>query len=71
MVCVELASYIWLISHLVHFASQISHHVSVLVAVEGTTPVDVASFARLREVWNSSLAVGCTVAMVDSVGNVN
>ena len=41
------------------------------VALEGTTPEVVASFARRREVRNSSLAAGCTVSTVDSVGNVN
>ena len=60
-----------LIPHSIHFASQMSHHASVLVAVVGTTPEVVASFARWREVQNSSLAAGCTVAMVDSVYNAN
>ena len=69
--CVELVSWIGLISHLVHFASQISHHASVVVAVSGTTLGVVASLARWREVQNSSLATGCTVARVDSVGNAN
>ena len=54
-----------LISHSVHFASQMSHHGSVEVAAAGTTPEFVAFFARLREVWNSSLATRCTVAIVD------
>ena len=69
--CVELGSCIGLISNLVHFASQMSHHSSVFVAVAGTNPEVVASFARQREVQNSSLATGCTVSTVDSVGNVN
>ena len=55
--------------HSVHLASQMSHHASVLVAVAGTAPEVVAYFARQREVQNSSLATGCTVAMVDSVDN--
>ena len=67
--CVELGSWIGLISHLVHFASQMIHHASVVVAVAGTTLEVVASFARQREVRNSSLAAGCTVSTVDSVGN--
>ena len=54
-----------------HFANQMSHHASVFVAVAGMTPEVVASFARQREVRNSSLAAGCTVSTVDSVGNVN
>ena len=66
-----LGSWIGLISHSVHFASQMSHHTSVLVDVAGTTPEVVASFARQREVRNSSLAAGCTVATVDSVDNAN
>jgi hypothetical protein len=66
-----MGSWIGLISHLVHFASGMSHHASVLVALEGTTPVVVASFARQREVQNPSLATGCTVSMVDFVGNAN
>ena len=69
--CVELGSWIGLISHVVHFSSQMSHHASVLVAVAGMTPEVVASFARQREVQNSSLAAGCTVATVDSVDNAN
>ena len=69
--CVELGSWIGLISHSVHFSSQMSHHASVFVAVAGTTPEVVASFAKRREVRNSSLAAGCTVSTVDSVGNVN
>ena len=56
-----------LISYSVNFASQMSHHASEFVAVAGTTPKVVASFERQREVWNSSLATGCTVATVDSV----
>ena len=60
-----------LISHSVHLASQMSHHASVFVAVAETTPEVVASFARQREVQNSSLATGCTVATVDSVDNAN
>ena len=59
------------ISHSVHFASQISHHASVFVAAAGTTQEVVSSFARQRKVQNSSLAPGCTVAMVDSVNNAN
>ena len=59
-----------LISHSVHFASQMSHHTSVLVGVAGTTLEVVASFARPREVQNSSLAAGYIVAVVDSVGFV-
>ena len=59
--CVELGSQIGLITHSVHFANQMSHHASVFVAVEGTTPAVAASFARQREVQNSSLATGCTV----------
>ena len=58
-------------SHSVHFASQMSHYFFVFVAIEGMTPDIVASFARQREVQKSLLATGCTVAMVDSVGNVN
>ena len=55
-----------------HFASQISHyHASVFVAVAGTTPEVVASFARQRDVQNLSLAAGCTIATVDSVDNVS
>ena len=42
-----------------------------LVAEEGTTLAVFASFARWRVLQNSSLATGCTVATVDSVGNVN
>ena len=60
-----------LISHSVHFASQMSHHASTFVAVAGTKTEVVASFARWREVQNSPLATGCTVAMVDSVDNAN
>ena len=60
-----------LISHSVHFVGQMSHHASVFVAIAGTTPEVVASFARQREVQNSSLAAGCTVATVDSVDNAN
>ena len=71
MVCVELGSWIGIISHLVYFASQMSHHCSVFVALEGTTPEVVASFARQREVQNSSLAAGCTISTVDFVGNAN
>ena len=59
----------WIDSHSVHFASQIRHHASDFVAVAETTPEVIASFARQREVQNSSLATGCTVAMVDSVDN--
>ena len=70
-VLIELGSWIGLISHLVHFASQMCHHASVFVAEAGTTPAVVASIARWREVRNSSLATGCTVSMVDSVSNVN
>ena len=70
-VWVVLGSWMGLISHLVHFSSQMSHHASVLVAVAGTTLEVVASFARRREVRNLSLATGCTVAMVDSVDNAN
>ena len=44
---------------------------SVLVDVAGTTLEVVAPFARQREVRNSSLAAGCTVATVDSVDNAN
>ena len=66
-----LGSWIGLISHSVHFDSQMSHHASVFVAVAGMTPEVVASFARRREVRNSSLATGCTVATVDSVDNVS
>ena len=71
MVCVELGSWIGIISYSVHFASQMSHHCSVFVALEGTTPVVVASIARRREVQNSSLATGCTISTVDFVGNAN
>ena len=69
--CIELGSCIGLISHLVHFASQISHHASVVVAVSGTTLGVVASLARWREVQNSSLATGYIVSTVDSVSNSN
>ena len=69
--CVELGSWIGIISHSVHFANQMNHHASVFVAVEGMTPAVVTSFARWREVQNSSLAAGYTVSMVASVGNVN
>ena len=64
-----LESWMGLISHSVHFSSQISNHASIYVAVAGTTPEVVTSFARRREVRNSSLAAGCTVSTVDSVGN--
>ena len=40
------------------------------LAVVGASPVVVASFARPREVQNSSLAAGYIVAAVDSVGFV-
>ena len=70
-VWVVLRSWMGLISYSVHFASQMSHHASVLVAVAGMTPEVVVSFARQREVQNSSLAAGCTVATVDSVDNAN
>ena len=68
---VVLESWMGLISHSIHLASQMSHHASVLVAVVGTTPEVVASFARRREVQNPSLDAGCTIATVDSVGDVN
>ena len=58
-------------SHSLHFASQMSHYVSVFVAVARTTLEVVASFARQREVWNLSLPTGFTVAMVDPVENTN
>ena len=54
-----------------HFSSKMSHHALVFVAVEGTTQEAVTSFARQREVQKSSWATGCTVAKVDSIGNVN
>ena len=67
-----LGSWMGLISHSVHFASQISHYqASVFVAVAGMTPEVVASFARQRDVQNSSLAAGCTVSTVDSVDIVS
>ena len=66
-----LGSWIGLISHFVHFVSQMRHHASVFVAVKETTPAVVTSFGRQREVQKSSLAAGCTAATVDSVGNVN
>ena len=68
---VVLGSWMGLISHSVHFASQMSHHASVFVAVAGMTPEVVASFARQKDVQNSSLATGCTVSTVDSVDNVS
>ena len=71
MVCVELGSCIGLIYHLVHFASQMSHHAPVFVALAGATLAVVTSFVRQSEEQNSSLATGCTVSTVDSVGNVN
>ena len=70
-VYIYLGSCIGIISHLVYFASQMSHHASIFVAVVGMTLAVVTSLARWREVQNSSLATGCTVARVDSVGNAN
>ena len=66
-----LGSWMGLISHSVHFVSQISHHTSNFIAVAGTTLVVVTSFARQREVQNPPLASGCTVATVDSVDSVS
>ena len=70
-VYIDLGSCIGLITHLVHFASQMSHHASIFVAAVGMTLVVVTSLVRWREMQNSSLATGCTVSRVDSVGIAN
>ena len=67
---VVLGSWIELISHSGHFVSQMSHHTSDFVAVFRTILAIVAAFARCRKVQHSSLVPGCTVTLVDFIGNV-
>ena len=71
MVWVVLGSWMGLISHSVHFASQVSHHASDLVAEAGMILEDITSFAKQRGVQKSSQVTGYTVATVLPVGSTN